>query len=151
MFSDFRKSHRLWDNVEKYGGVREATSGNMAAHCRLQARKHTPVSVQQHPHTRSLTRAHTNTHTEIFNTFCFSEVILVAWALFSVNLYVLCLSYFEPYNISVTIVLFLFLVCPWRVPSFLKEATEYERMIFGQICTLWCAYSDILYGAFGRL
>jgi hypothetical protein len=26
----FRNSHRLWDNVEKYGGVRQATFGNTA-------------------------------------------------------------------------------------------------------------------------
>jgi hypothetical protein len=27
----FRKSFRLWDNVEKYGGAREAADDNMAA------------------------------------------------------------------------------------------------------------------------
>jgi len=32
----FRKSCRLWDNVEKYGRGREATGDNMAhAHCML--------------------------------------------------------------------------------------------------------------------
>ena len=30
-----RKSCRLWDNVEKYGGAREAADGNMAARCVL--------------------------------------------------------------------------------------------------------------------
>jgi hypothetical protein len=27
----YRKSHRLWDNVEKYGEAREAVDGNMAS------------------------------------------------------------------------------------------------------------------------
>jgi hypothetical protein len=31
----FRKSCRLWDNVEKYGGAREAVNDNMAARCML--------------------------------------------------------------------------------------------------------------------
>ena len=34
--TDFRKSCRLWDNVEKYGRARQVTDGNMAhAHCML--------------------------------------------------------------------------------------------------------------------
>ena len=32
----FRKSHLLWDNVEKYGGAGQAIDDNMAhAHCML--------------------------------------------------------------------------------------------------------------------
>jgi hypothetical protein len=31
----FRKSCRLWDNVEKHGGAREAADGKMAAHFML--------------------------------------------------------------------------------------------------------------------
>ena len=30
-----RKSYRLWENVENYGGAREAADGNMAALCML--------------------------------------------------------------------------------------------------------------------
>jgi hypothetical protein len=36
MFNNiFRKSFRLWDNVEKFGGASEAADGNMAAYCML--------------------------------------------------------------------------------------------------------------------
>jgi hypothetical protein len=31
----FRKPCRLWDNVEKYGGVRGAADGNVVACCML--------------------------------------------------------------------------------------------------------------------
>jgi hypothetical protein len=31
----FQKSCRLWDNVEKYGGAREAADDNMATRCML--------------------------------------------------------------------------------------------------------------------
>jgi hypothetical protein len=34
-FFFFRKSCRLWDNVEKYGGAREAGNDNMATRCML--------------------------------------------------------------------------------------------------------------------
>jgi len=51
----FRKSRRLWDNVEIYGRAGQATDGNMAlAHC----------VVDKHTHT------HTHTH-RICNTFAF--------------------------------------------------------------------------------
>jgi hypothetical protein len=54
----FRKSYRLWDNVEKCGGAREATNDKSP---RAQAPAHT--------HARTYTRAHTHTHTCFF-FFC---------------------------------------------------------------------------------
>ena len=32
----FRKSYRVWDNVEKCGGTREAANDNTAARCMLE-------------------------------------------------------------------------------------------------------------------
>jgi hypothetical protein len=35
IFFSFRKSCLLWDNVEKFGGAREAANDNVAARCVL--------------------------------------------------------------------------------------------------------------------
>ena len=35
MFSDFLKSRRLWNDVEKCGTARDAAGGNMAVRCML--------------------------------------------------------------------------------------------------------------------
>ena len=64
----FWKSSHLWDNVEKYGGARQAADSNMATRCmlssvRLHACKRTPVPVHPpiHTHTHErMPRAHTH-------------------------------------------------------------------------------------------
>ena len=84
----FRKSCRLWDNVEKYGRAREAVNDNMAARAlhaglvRLHARKHTPAPMLKHTHT----------HRPICNTFCSSTATMVLWRLLDVTILVHCLS-----------------------------------------------------------
>jgi hypothetical protein len=92
----FRKSCRLWDNVETWGGARETAHGNMAAplHAglvRLHARSHTPAPV--HP---QLTHKHsrTRTHTDICKIYCFSTATMVLWTRLNVTLRVRvhCLS-----------------------------------------------------------
>jgi hypothetical protein len=51
----FRKSHRLRDNVENYGGAGEAADNNMAACCLLDKKGHTRSST--HPRAHSCTHA----------------------------------------------------------------------------------------------
>jgi hypothetical protein len=67
-----RKSCHLSDNVEKYGGAREAADDNTfgALHSgliRLRTRRYTPAP----------THAHTHTHREMCNTYCFSNATAV--------------------------------------------------------------------------
>jgi hypothetical protein len=70
----FRKSCRLWDNVEKYCRAEQATDDNMAhAHCMLD------------------TQGYKHTH-RICNTYCFSTATVVAGTRLNVTLYVHCLS-----------------------------------------------------------
>ena len=59
----FRKSCRLWDNVEKSGGAREAADGNMAAHGILVSMA-TDASSPQRPCTHN----HTHTHKYVILT-----------------------------------------------------------------------------------
>jgi hypothetical protein len=76
----FRKSYRFWENVEKYGGAREATDDNKIrrmrfaclvskascaqayshAHANARANTHT----RKHDHTRARLHAHTHTCTQ---------------------------------------------------------------------------------------
>jgi hypothetical protein len=70
VFSNFfRKSCRLWDNVEKYGTAGQGTDGNMAhAHCVLDTRGYR--------------------HTlRICNTYCFSSATMIAGTRLNVALY----------------------------------------------------------------
>ena len=69
----FRKSCRLCDNVEKYGGAREVADGNMA-HARYmldkkatRAQAHASVRAPAHTHTRARARAltHSCTHAHL--------------------------------------------------------------------------------------
>jgi len=82
----FRKSCRLWDNVEKYCRAGQDTNCNMAhAHCMLDTQG-----------CRQTLR--------ICNTFCFSTATMVARRRPNVTLCVQCLPYsilnvIEPYNI----------------------------------------------------
>ena len=65
MFSNFspRKSRRLWDNVEKCGGAREAADNNAAARYKLKSKA---TRAQAQPRCRAPTQkrayTHANTH-----------------------------------------------------------------------------------------
>jgi hypothetical protein len=83
VFDVFRKSFRLWDNVEKYGGVIEATDDNMAhALCMLGNATRARAHVQAQAHTQ----------TKIYNTYCFSKITVLSWTMFCFTLYVHWLS-----------------------------------------------------------
>jgi hypothetical protein len=71
----FRKSYRLWDNVEKFGRDRA-----VALHARL-VKLYDP---QTHAHAR----------TEACNTYCFSTATVVSRTRLIVTLHVHCLSWF---------------------------------------------------------
>ena len=108
----FRKSHRLWDNVEKCVGDRGATSDvtiwrirvacwiNKAICTYAHAHAHAP----EYPHTRTHTQA--CTHTPICNTYCFSTATMVTRTRLIVTLYVHCLyccKYDHSYNQTINI------------------------------------------------
>jgi hypothetical protein len=73
-----RKSCRLWGNVEKYSGAREAAGGNTRA--QAYASVHAP------------TRVHSHTH--MCNTHCFSTTTMVSRTRLIVRLYVHSLACF---------------------------------------------------------
>ena len=87
MFNNFffRKSCRLWDNIEKCGGARGRRwqyGGSLhAGLVILHARKHTPAPLHPHPHT------HSNTIAEICKTFFFSTATVVSWTRLCAKLY----------------------------------------------------------------
>jgi hypothetical protein len=76
MFTSFRKSYRLWDNVEKYREAKDATDDNTFGAMRF----------------ARWTSNSTRVHTEICNTYCFSPATVVTWTHLTVTLYVHCLS-----------------------------------------------------------
>ena len=82
-----RKSHHLWENVEKYGGARETADDIMAARCMLDNKGYTRANTMSRPCT------HTNppTPTHICNTHCFSTTKMATRTRLSVTLYVYCL------------------------------------------------------------
>ena len=64
----FRKSHRLWDDVEKYGGARDATNYVTIWRIRVEywiskatcTHAHAHVHAPGHTHGRACTHTHTN-------------------------------------------------------------------------------------------
>ena len=75
-FFFFRKPCRLWDNVEKPGGAREAT--NYVTIWRI--------------HVACWISKATRTRTQMCNTYCFSTATMVSLKCLNVTLYVHCLS-----------------------------------------------------------
>jgi len=71
-----RKSYRLWDNVEKYSRVGQATDSSMILCVRFACWITKPT--------------HTRTH-RICNIYCFSTATMVARTRLNVTLYVHCL------------------------------------------------------------
>ena len=93
----FRKSCRLWDNVEKCGWAREAADDNMAARYTLIGRAPRGQAIASAPaptvtHARTIMHSPTRAHTRICNIYCFSKATMVSWTCLSVMLYVHCLS-----------------------------------------------------------
>ena len=94
----FRKSCRLWNNVEKCDGAREAINGDTMGRIRVVCwistvtRKHSRVHTNAPGQTHAYTRA--RTHRQICNTYCFSTATMVSWTRLIVTLHVLCLSCF---------------------------------------------------------
>ena len=84
----FRKSHRLWDNVEKYGGARGATNDVTIWRIRVACwiSKATCTHAPEHTHARVYT------HTQICNSYFFSTATMATWTRLNVPLYVHCLS-----------------------------------------------------------
>ena len=60
------KSCRLWDNVEKCGGAREASDDNIAARCTLGNYGHMRVNTPPHPCTLPPFHAHTQKYVIFF-------------------------------------------------------------------------------------
>ena len=81
----FRKSHHLWDNVEKYSGERggatyDVTIWRIRVACWIT--KATCAYAHAHAHAHgypdALTRAHARTHRPTSNTFCFSTATTIS-------------------------------------------------------------------------
>jgi hypothetical protein len=105
----FRKSCRLWENVVKCGGIREAADDNkiwcMRVACWISNTSRAPAHAYAHApgHPRTHSRARTHTHTDIRNTYCFSAPTTVPRTRLSVTLYVHCPSPFikGPRNVAI--------------------------------------------------
>ena len=81
------KSCRLWDNVEKYGGSREAAYNMAHALCKLDKWGYARESTRPCTHTYTRTHAHVRALTEMCDTYCFSTVTMVSWTRLNVTLY----------------------------------------------------------------
>ena len=131
-FFFFRKSCRLWYNVEKYCTAGKATDDNMAhAHCVQN------TSVYKHTHW-------------ICNTDCFSRATMAARTRLSVTLFVLCLSCF---HILITARLagkkWLKIICGFQFSLPLLSKTfpilkRIQRDIILNVCTSSCKVPVIL-------
>ena len=75
-FSDFsRKSCRLWDNVETYGGAREVTNDDtvwrIRVACWISKATRARACIRSRLRTAMRTRARTHAQRKICNTYCF--------------------------------------------------------------------------------
>ena len=102
MFSNFfQKSRRLWDNVEKCGGVRETTNENKIWRMRV-AKQHASPRTCSRPRARAPTRtppllfprararAHPHRHKY---TYCLSTARIPSRTHLDITLYIHCLSF----------------------------------------------------------
>jgi hypothetical protein len=75
----FRKSRRLWDNVEKYGWARQATDDvaiwRMRVACWISKTTYTHAHV--HAHALGHTHAQARTHTRTCNMYFFSTATMI--------------------------------------------------------------------------
>jgi hypothetical protein len=92
-FFFFRKSHRLWDNAEKYCGYRRTKNDVTIWHIRVDWHISRATCTYAHAHALGYphARARVRTHRPIFNTYCFSTA-MVSWRRLNVTLCVHCLS-----------------------------------------------------------
>jgi hypothetical protein len=112
----FRKSYRLWDNVEKYGTASQATGDNVIRRMRFAC---------------WITKA-TNTF-RICHNFCFSRATLVTRTRLNVTLYVHCLSCYALFSLIGTTVLHSGVIC-------CKWAAKMRKL---KACVVWKAETDI--------
>ena len=92
----FRKSHRLWDKVDKFIGNQRpkvVTTWLIRVACWITRAICTYAYAQTHslgyPHARTHARASIHTHRPIYNIYCFSTATMVSWTRLNVVLYVL--------------------------------------------------------------
>jgi hypothetical protein len=92
----FRKSCRLWDNVEKFGAIRDAKNDTMW-HIRVSWWISKAIHAHEHKHahapepSRASTSARVHTQTNMIYSL-FSTPTIVSWTRLSVTLGVHCLS-----------------------------------------------------------
>ena len=80
-----RKSHRLWDNVEKYGGNRGATNCVTIWWLRVafwiskatRTYAHSHAHAPEYLHARTHARKHVRTHRTTSYTYCFSTATII--------------------------------------------------------------------------
>jgi hypothetical protein len=76
----FRKSHRLWDNVEKYGEARGATDDvtiwRIPVACWISKATRTRTHAHTHVPGHTHTRARVYTHKQVRNTYCLSSATM---------------------------------------------------------------------------
>ena len=93
----FRKSHRLWDNVEKCSGDRGATNDVTiwrirVACCISTGYMHVCACTHQRVRVPTcITHTQACTHRPACNIYCFSTATMVSWTRLIVTLYVHCL------------------------------------------------------------
>jgi hypothetical protein len=93
----FRKSCGLWNHVQKYGGSRAGSDGNIIrrrrftcwiskatrSHAHANAlshpHTHTHTHTYTHTHTHTYTHTHTHTHKEVCNMYCFCTATIFLW------------------------------------------------------------------------
>ena len=88
----FRKSCRLWENVEKYGGTREDTNYDTVWHIRIACWISKATHAQEHARAQTPTRMRARAHRQICNIYCFSTVKLISPKRLSITLQEHCLS-----------------------------------------------------------
>jgi hypothetical protein len=118
----FRKSCRLWDNVEKYGRAGQDTDGNMAWRVRFGCWIN--KATDTHTHTVSLSL-------RICNIYCFSTAKMVARTRLNVTLHVHCLC------------------CPLlyrEIIAAVLRSTQNKNTLCGQNVELWNAKHKVTTG-----
>jgi len=100
----FRKSYRLWDNVEMNGRAGRTTGGNITSRMHIDNWGHTLT---------------------ICNIYCFSTATLVTRTCLNVTLYVLCLSFFiyGPYLPNISFYFLSARFITWNLPDTLVYLT----------------------------
>ena len=90
-----RKSCRLWDNVEKYSGAREATYDVSIWRIRVACWISKATCTHAHAYALALKHKHGRAHTQICNIYSFSTATMIRErASFLRYAYIVCLAYF---------------------------------------------------------